>query len=133
MDTCLSNFRQLFAVSFSYYNYHYDLVDTGNYFRMFDELMRHWLELYGNRIHIVDYEELTRSPEENIRGILDYCELDWEPQCLDFHKNSSAVATASAMQVREPIYRSAVQRWKKYEAQLQPLIDIFEAAGIQYD
>jgi len=132
MDTCLSNFRQLFAVSFSYYNYHYDLVDTGHYFRMFDSLVKKWLDLYRDRIHIVDYESLTKDPEQSIHAMLQFCELDMEQTCLDFHKNKSAVATASAMQVREPIYRGSVARWKKYESSLEPLKAIFAEAKIEY-
>jgi len=132
MDTCLSNFRQLFAVSFSYYNYHYDLVDTGHYFRLFDLLMSKWLNLYGDRIHVVDYEALIGSPDTNIRLLLDYCDLQWEPNCVEFHKNKSAVATASAMQVREPLYNTSVARWKKFEVQLEPLKQIFDSAGIRY-
>lgn len=132
MDTCLSNFRQLFAMSFSYYNYHYDLVDTGQYFRLFDDLIKLWMKNYGDRIHIVDYETLTAQPKEQVTRLLDYCGLEQQAACVAFHENTSAVATASSMQVREPMYRSSVQRWKKYEDQLAPLKEIFNQAGIEY-
>ena len=132
MDTCLSNFRQLFAVSFSYYNYHYDLVDTGHYFRLFDRLMRKWIGLFGERIHVVDYETLVQEPEAQVRSLLEYCGLDWDENCLNFHQNRTAVATASAMQVRQPLYSSSMARWKKYQDQLAPLKTIFDEAGIDY-
>ena len=132
MDTCLSNFRQLFAVSFSYYNYHYDLQDTGHYYRLFDALIQKWLDLYRDRIHVVDYESLIEDPDANVKALLNNCGLSWEPECLSFHENKSAVATASAMQVREPLYKRSVSRWKKYESKLQPLKEIFDAAGIKY-
>jgi len=133
MDTCLSNYRQLFAVSFSYYNYHYDLVDTGHYFRLFDQLMKKWLELYGDRVHVVDYESLVENPEDELKSLLEYCKLDWESACLEFHKNESAVATASAMQVREPLYDSSIARWKNYRDQLAPLSKILDDAAIDYE
>lgn len=132
LDTCVSNFRQLFAVSFSYYNYHYDLVDTAHYFRMFDQLMQKWLALYGDRIHVIDYEQLTADPEREVRKLLNYCGLEWDAQCLAFHENTSAVATASAMQVRQPMYQSSVGRWRRYEPQLAPVKAILEEAGIDY-
>lgn len=132
MDTCLSNYRQLFAVSFSYYNYHYDLTDTGHYFRLFDQLVTKWTDMYGDRIHVVEYESLVEQPDTVVRDLLNYCGLEWEPECLNFHANQAAVATASAMQVREPLYKSSVGRWKKYEAELEPIKAIFDSAGIQY-
>jgi len=94
--------------------------------------MSKWLNLYGDRIHVVDYEALIGSPDTNIRLLLDYCDLQWEPNCVEFHKNKSAVATASAMQVREPLYNTSVARWKKFEVQLEPLKQIFDSAGIRY-
>ena len=132
MDTCLSNYRQLFAVSFSYYNYHYDLADTGHYFRLFDQLVTKWVDMYSDRIHVVEYESLVEQPDSVVRDLLNYCGLEWEPACLNFHANEAAVATASAMQVREPLYNSSVGRWKKYEAELEPIKAIFDSAGIQY-
>ncbi|GAA6136732.1 tetratricopeptide repeat-containing sulfotransferase family protein [Arenicella sp. 4NH20-0111] len=132
MDTCLSNFRQLFAVSFSYYNYQYSLKDTANYYRLFDDLMAFWAGLYGDRIHTVNYEDLLDRPESESKKMLEHCGLEWEEQCLRFYENKAAVATASAMQVREPIYKTSVARWKKYESQLQDAKLVFDAAGIKY-
>ncbi len=128
LDTCLSNFRQLFAIHFSYYNYHYDLTDTAGYYILFDELMSHWRTAYGERI----YEVLTAEPETQVRALLDYLELLWDPACLEFHSNTTAVATASTMQVRQPIYQTSVARWKKYEPQLRDVKAMFDRHGIDY-
>jgi tetratricopeptide (TPR) repeat protein len=133
MDVVISNYRQLFAITFSYYNYHYDLTDTAMYYTLFDKLMRHWTGLYSYRIHELSYETLTAEPEPTIRSLLDYLDLDWDPACLDFHKNPSAVSTASAIQVREPLYRSSVGRWVHYAKYLEDLKVIFERASIDYD
>ena len=131
LDTCLSNFRQLFAVNFSYYNYHYDLGNTARYYVLFHRLMAHWKALFGDRLLEISYESLTDVPEASVRTALDYLGLPWEPDCLRFHEQRTAVATASAMQVREPIYSRAVGRWRRYVEELQPAVDILEAEGIE--
>lgn len=132
MDVVISNFRQLFSTTFSYYSYHYDITDTAMYYTLFDDLMRYWKNLFEDRIFEISYEDLTEEPEPVVRELLDYLGLDWEPQCLEFHKNKSSVATASTMQVREPLYRSSVGRWKNYAGQLKDLKIIFDQAGIDY-
>ena len=132
MDTCISNYRQLFAISFSYYNYHYDLEDTAHFYRMFHELMDIWTGLYGNRIYQIEYESLVANPEDEARSLLAYCDLPWDERVLDFHKNTSAVATASTMQVRQPLYSSSIGRWKHYAEQLAPIAKIFDRHGIEY-
>ncbi|MEE4185546.1 MAG: sulfotransferase [Gammaproteobacteria bacterium] len=133
MDTCLSNFRQLFSLRSAYYAYSYDLLDCGRYYLMFDQLMRHWDQLFPGRILTLHYEALVADQEGESRKLLDFCGLDWEAQCLDFHTNRAPVATASSAQVREPIYRSAVARWKRYEAELQPLAELFSQQGISWE
>lgn len=133
MDSCLSNFRQLFALGNPFYNYSYDLLDCGHYYLMFDRLMRHWNELFPGRIHTVQYEQLVTDQEAQSRALIDYCELEWQDACLNFEKNTAPVATASSAQVREPIYTSALARWKNYADQLQPLAGFFAANGIDID
>ena len=133
LDTILSNYRQLFALNFSYYNYHYDIADTARYFVQFEKLMQHWRMLYAERFHEVSYEQLTATPEPTVRNLLDYLQLPWEADCLQFHHNTQAVSTASSMQVRQPLYTTAVGRWRHYANELKPAIDILEAAGIQWE
>lgn len=132
MDTCLSNFRQLFAVSFSYYNYQYSIKDTAHYYRLFDDLMSFWTHLYQDRIYVLDYERLIENPEVESQSLISFCGLDWEENCLKFYENKTVVATASAMQVREPMYKSSLARWRKYESDLAEAKAIFDAAGIEY-
>ncbi|WP_018014710.1 tetratricopeptide repeat-containing sulfotransferase family protein [Teredinibacter turnerae] len=132
MDVCLSNFRQLFALNFSYYNYHYDIEDTARYIIAFHQLMSFWKTQLPGRIHTVNYETLTEEPAKHIQELLSYCGLDWENACLNFHENTAAVATPSASQVREKLYKRAVGRWKHYEEQLAGVKDLFDQAGIKY-
>ena len=133
MDACLSNFRQLFAENFRFYNYSNNLIDTGNYYILFDQLMAHWYEVMPGAILEVQYESVIANQEEESRRIVEHCGLDWEDACLKFEKNKAPVATASSTQVREPIYTRAVERWRKYEKHLQPLRELLESNGIEVE
>src|SRR6185437_876514 len=130
MDTCLSNFRQLFAPKSPYFDYSFDLLDTGRYYLLFNDLMAYWQEAFPGRILEVRYEELVDNQETISRKIIEFCGLTWNEACLRFEDNPSAVATASAVQVRAPIYRSALRRWEKYGSRLQPLKELLEAGGV---
>jgi len=103
------------------------------YYTLFYDLMRYWKNVFADRIYEVSYEKLTEEPELVVRGLLDNLGLEWEPQCLEFHKNISSVATASTMQVRQPLYRTSVGRWKNYANQLEDLKLIFDRVGIEYE
>ena len=129
LDTCVSNYRQLFATSFSYYNYAYDLLDTGRYFAAFNSLTALWRETIGATYLEVRYEDVVDDPEREARRLLEFCELPWDPRCLAFHENAAPVATASSAQVRQPIYRSSLERWRHYERELGPLRALLEAEG----
>ncbi|MBW8191856.1 sulfotransferase [Neiella marina] len=133
MDTCVSNFRQLFALNFSYYNYSYDLLDTGRFYLQFRRLMNFWQQQLGDRLLRVHYESLVANPETEIRRILAHCELEFEPQCIDFHLNESPVSTASAVQVRQPINSRSIGRWKRYEQQTQALQQLLQQHQIIVD
>jgi tetratricopeptide (TPR) repeat protein len=132
LDTCLSNFRQLFSMQFSYYNYAYDLMDTGHYYLLFRELMAHWQQVLPNKILTVEYEKLVSDQESESRKIIEFCGLNWENTCLSFEQNTAPVATASSVQVREPIYTRAVERWRNYEKHLLPLRELLEQNGIEF-
>ncbi len=118
MDACFSTFKQHFA---SGQTFSYDLEDLGRYYRGYLSLMDHWDEVLPGRVLHVQYEELVRDPEANIRRLLAHCGLPFEPACLSFHENARAVRTPSAEQVRRPIYTSAVGYWRCFEQQLEPL------------
>lgn len=130
MDTCLSNFRQLFARNSEFHNYSLDLLDTGRYYLLFDRLMAHWKRVLPGRILEVQYETLVQTQEASTRQLLEHCDLPWHDDCLRFEQNGAPVATASAVQVRSPIYRTSIKYWKKYEVQLTDLHKLLIEAGV---
>ncbi|HEX7814436.1 tetratricopeptide repeat-containing sulfotransferase family protein [Dyella sp.] len=133
MDACLGNYRQLFAEKLPYYNYSFDLLDIGHYYIQFDRLMAHWQTVLPDRILQVQYESLVDDAESVTRRILQFCDLPWNDACLRFQDNPSPVTTASALQVRQPIYRSAVGHWKHFESELKALQRLLADAGIRVD
>ena len=119
-DTCLSCFSQLFAGE---QNYAYELGELGRYYRHYQALMAHWHEvLPAGRILDVRYENLVADVEGQARRIVAHCGLTWDPRCLAFHETERPVLTASATQVRQPIYNIAIGRWRCYESFLTPLL-----------
>ena len=133
MDTVLSNFRNLFAISSRYYDYSYDLLDIAAYYVRFDRLMRLWREALPGRVLEIRYEDLVADQEGETRRLLAHCGLAWSDDCLSFHTNDAPVSTPSAAQVRRPIYRDSVARWKRHAAVLEPVRRFFEDAGIDLD
>lgn len=122
VDSCLSNFRQLFATGFSYYNYSLDMSDTAAYYRAFDRLIAHWRQsLPAENLLEVHYEKIVHDQENQTRRLLDFCDLSWNEACLRFHQNSAPVSTASSVQVRQPLYSGSIDRWKKYGNRLNGL------------
>ncbi|MBN8894348.1 MAG: sulfotransferase [Rhodanobacter sp.] len=130
MDTCLSNFRQLFAPQSPFFGYSFDLYDTGRYYVLFDRLMTHWRNTFPGRILEINYEAIVNSQESSSRQLLQHCGLSWTDACLQFQHNPTPVATASAVQVRTPIFRSSMQRWRHYEQQLIDLRALLLDAGV---
>lgn len=129
-DTVLANYRQLFSTQFSYYAYAFSLEDTARYFIQFDRMVRQFeASLPADRFRVVSYERLVTDFEPGVRSLLDFCGLSFEPACLDFHENAGPVATASAAQVRQPLYTSALARWKRYRPALDPAIRLLVEAG----
>ncbi|WJI17145.1 sulfotransferase [Pseudoxanthomonas winnipegensis] len=129
MDTCVANFRQLFAPT-PQYNYSFDLLDVGRYYIGFDRLMAHWNRLLPDRILEIDYEDIVEHQADSTRKLLAFCGLDWEDACLSFERNTAPVSTASAVQVRSPIYRSSLGRSKRYGEALAPLRGLLTQAGL---
>ena len=129
MDVCLSNYRQLFATNFRYYFYNLNILDCGRYYIEFDHLMQYWQTVMPGAVYEIQYETLVNQPESEIRNLLQYCELPWEDACLDFSQRRGSVATPSAVQVRSGMYTSAVERWRKYAENLQPLYALLQENG----
>ena len=120
VDTCLSCYKLLFV---SGQNFSYDLVELGRYHRLYARLMDHWRAVMPGRILDVRYEDLVAGQEQETRRLLDFCGLPWEDACLSFHTTKRLVKTASATQVRRPIYKSAVGSWNRYARHLGPLVE----------
>lgn len=129
LDACLSNYRQLFATGFSYYNYAFDLLDTGRYYAAFDRLSAHWRATTPSYVE-VRYEDVVEHTEREARRLVEFCGLPWDPRCLAFQDNAAPVATASSAQVRQPIYRTSLERWRRYERELAPLRALLDEAGV---
>ena len=133
MDTCLSNFKQMFPENSPFFGYANDIVNTGRYYVLFDRLMKHWKEIYPDRIFEVEYEQIVLEQERYTRILLDYCGLEWNDACLNFHGNPNPVSSASAIQVRQPMYTSSIKRWEKYGANLHSLQQLLASEGIDLD
>ncbi len=119
-DTCLSCFVTNFS---SGHGYKKDLFTLGSYYRIYEGLMKHWQQVIPNPILTVQYEELIENPEKHSKKIIEHIGLEWEPDCLTLRSKQHFSLTASNVQIREGIYKSSVQRWKKYENHLQPLLE----------
>ena len=119
-DTCFSCFSLLFA---GHQPFAYDLGELGRYYTAYEALMAHWRSVLPHGVMIdVNYEDVVADLETQARRMLAHCDLEWQPQCLDFYKTPRGVRTASSTQVRQPIYRHALGRWRRYEEFLQPLL-----------
>ncbi|MEA3149762.1 MAG: hypothetical protein QOD56_701 [Gammaproteobacteria bacterium] len=118
MACCFSNFKQLFA---SGQEFTYGMDDIARYYRTYIELMDHWDTVLPGRILRVQHEDVVENLEGSVRRILDFCGLEFEPACLEFHKTERSIRTASSEQVRRPIYKEGVDQWRNYEPWLEPL------------
>jgi tetratricopeptide (TPR) repeat protein len=127
LDTCYAVYKTLF---FGAYSFSYDLDELASYYISYRRHMAHWHAVMPNRILDVSYEALVREPEAQARRITDWCGLPWEPSVLDFHRQQRPSMTASAMQVRRPVYLDSIDSWRRAEARFAPLKARFEAAGI---
>ena len=118
MSACFSCFKQLFAEG---QEFTYDLKDLAGYYNNYVELMNHWNKVLPNQILSINYEDVVNNFEDSVRDILEYCEIPFEKECLEFYKSKRSVKTPSAEQVRQPIYTSGMDYWKNYEPYLDDL------------
>lgn len=130
MDTCIGNFRQLFALESPFYDYSFDILDVGRYFILFDRLMKRWAEMFPGRVLELHYEQLVADQKGVTRELLAHCGLPWDDACLNFHQNKEPSATASAVQVRAPLHAGFQGRWRKYGVSLDPLRELLSQAGL---
>jgi tetratricopeptide (TPR) repeat protein len=124
VDTCLSGFTKLFKDDMPH---SYDLNELGRYYGKYREIMEHWEKVLPKGVLItVQYEDVVADTEKEAKRLIEFLGLPWNEKCVDFHKSDRPVKTASVAQVRKPIYKTSVKRWKKYGDGLQPLVDAIE-------
>jgi tetratricopeptide (TPR) repeat protein len=120
IDTCTSCYSQSFTAG---QEFSYDLAELGRYYRLYGDLMAHWRSVVpSGAILDVQYEDVVDDLEGQARRLIEYCGLPWDDRCLSFHKTERPVKTASLVQVRKPLFRGSVERWRRYEAGLGPLL-----------
>lgn len=123
LDSCLGTFKQLFANG---QVFSYDLYDLAHYYTQYVRMMKHWDKVLPGKVLRVNYEDVVSDLDAQVRAIATHCALDWQESMLNFHENERAVKTASSEQVRQPIYSSSVALWRRYENELEELIDYLE-------
>jgi len=128
MASCFAMYKALFEDG---YPFSYDLTELGRYFAGYQRLMRHWRAALPGRIHELHYEALVEQPKAETRRLLEFCDLDWFDGCLEFHRVRAPSTTASAAQVRQPLYHSAVAHWRHYRDELEPLRESLVRAGAE--
>lgn len=127
LDVGLSNFQQNFESSLSYTTH---LEWLGEYMVDFSRLMQFWGKYLGERLYQIEYELLVKDPEQQLKKLFSYLEIPWEPNCLQYEKHKNLVNTASHYQVRQALYESSINKWKNYELQLMPLVNILQKNNI---
>ena len=118
MATCWSIYKYYFNGNY----YSYSQEDLANYFLLYKDLMAFWHKTFPNKIYDLCYEDLTTAQESETRKLINYCNLEWDENCLKFNENKGAVKTTSALQVRKKMYQGSSEVWRKYESFLKPLI-----------
>jgi len=127
LDTCYAIYKQLFTNG---YPFSYDLTELANYYIAHHQLMQHWKQVIPKAIYSIRYEEIVSNFEYEAKNLINYCGLSWQQDCGLFYQNKNPAITASAAQVRQPIYNSSVNKWKCFAEQLAPLKDRLSFAGI---
>ena len=119
MDVCWSNYKNSFSSKLM--DYTYDFNDLASFYKAYDGLIKFWKTYSPINIFDLVYEDLIDDKLIQTKRLLEFCDLDWDENCLNFHKNKKAVSTASLAQVRQPIYNSSVEKWKSYSKDLEIL------------
>ena len=122
-DICLSLFKNFFEGEL---NFSYSLEEAGKYYKLYQNLMEFWKQLLPDFIYDISYEKLVENQEFESRKLLDFCNLDWDKNCLTFYKNKRGIVTASFAQARKPIYKNSVKSWQNYKNELLPMFKILE-------
>ena len=123
LDSCMGCYKQLFYKGQSFT---YDLVELGEYYLEYERIMDHWHKILPDMVIDIQYEDMVADQENQTRRLIDHCDLPWEDDVLRFYETDRAVITASSEQVRQPIYSKSVNSWRRFEAHLEPLIEVLE-------
>jgi hypothetical protein len=129
MACCFGNLKQLFARG---QEFTYSIEDIARYYRTYLELMEHWDAALPGRVLRIHHEDVVDDLERSVRLILDFCELPFEPACVEFHRTERSIRTASSEQVRQPIFREGLDQWRNFEAWLGPLREALGDALVRY-
>lgn len=129
MDTCVGNYRQLFSIQNPHYNYTQSLQGCAEFYSQFKTWIQAWSRADEVYTKIVFYDDLVNEPEQYIRQILAFCDLEWQSQCLAIESNSTPVSTASKMQIREPINQNSIGKWKRYRPFTDEIEEYFVKAS----
>jgi tetratricopeptide (TPR) repeat protein len=124
IDTCLSIYFQNLT---NYHSYAFDLNNLGSYYKQYERIMNHWHQVLPGRIIDINYSDIVSDPEYWARQLISHFDLAWNDRCLAPHKLERTVKTASLWQVRQPIYKTSIQRWKNYESYIQPMIEALKS------
>ncbi|MBO6472393.1 MAG: sulfotransferase [Pelagibacteraceae bacterium] len=122
-DTCLSLFKNFFEGEL---NFSYNLEEAAKYYKLYQNLMKYWKQLLPDFIYNISYEKLVENQEFESKKLLDFCNLDWDKNCLTFYRNKRGIVTASFAQARKPIYKNSVKSWQNYKNELLPMFKILE-------
>ena len=122
MDICFSNYKNSFSAGSL--GFCYNLSKLGTFYNLYNDLMQFWDTKYKNQIYQLSYENLINNKEKEIKELLKFCDLDWDENCLNPHQNKKPVATASLAQVRSPMYKSSIEKWRNFEFGLEELKNI---------
>ena len=120
IDNCLSIYKVKFGIGNAYA---YNQEELAEYYNSYKDIVKNWKEIFNEQIFSLNYEQLINNQKEVTANLLEFCNLDWEDACLEFHKTDRANKTASSVQVRQPLYTSSVKLWENYKEQLSPLIN----------
>ena len=119
MDICWSMYKNFFPSK--RLDFSYSLNDLGDYYLLYEDMMSFWNNLFKNKIYNIEYENLIKDSEKEIKNLVNYCDLVWDENCMSFYNNKKSVSTASLFQVRNPIYKSSIEKWKNYSEELKEL------------
>ena len=120
-DNCISLFKNIFEGTL---NFSYDLEEIGKFYNLYKNLMKFWKKKLPDFIYDISYEKLIENQKEETKKLLNFCDLNWDENCLNFHKNKRPIVTASFAQARKPIYKSSIKSWEKYKDELLPLLKV---------